>query len=76
MINVVPINPWELFKIICTGTMVSEFNNILFKARGKTFEFIQADFNKNICLADESSNEFKDWKGKNISGSWRGKVTQ
>ena len=35
MIYVVPITPWELFKILCTVPEVAEFNDILFKASGK-----------------------------------------
>ena len=54
MIDVGPITAWELFKMICTGTAVIEFNGILFKASLKTFEFIQADFKEKICLIDES----------------------
>ena len=55
MIDVVLINPWEMFKMLCTGMAVAGFNDTLFKASGKTFEFIQADFNKKICLADKIS---------------------
>ena len=55
MIGVVPITPWELFKALCIGMGVAEFNNILFKASGKTFEFVQANINEKICLVDESS---------------------
>ena len=51
--------------MLCTGTAVAEFNEILFKAIGKFFEFIQADFNKNICPADKNSEEVKDRKGEN-----------
>ena len=65
MINVGPITPWELFKMLWTGMVVVEFNDILFKARRKVFEFIQADFNENICLADEGSDEVKARKEKN-----------
>ena len=65
MIDVGPITPWELFKKLCTVTAVAEFNDILFKASGKTFECIQADVNKNIYLAYESYDEFKAWKYKN-----------
>ena len=55
MINVGPITQWELFKTLFTGTAVAEFNDIIFKASGKTFEFIPEDFNSKICLADENS---------------------
>ena len=34
IIDVVPITPWELFKILCTGPAVAEFNDIFFKASG------------------------------------------
>ena len=44
--------------------VVPEFNGILLKASGKTFEFIQADFNKKLCITDEKSDEFKAWKEK------------
>ena len=56
------ITPWKPFKTLYTGTEVAECNYILFKARGKTFVFIQADFNEKICIADENSHEFKAWK--------------
>ena len=59
MIYVGLITPWELFKTLCTATAFVEFNDILFKANGEIFEFIQADFNENICLADEDSEEVK-----------------
>ena len=55
---------------------VAELNYTLFKASGKAFEFIEADLNEKICLADERSNEVKAWKEKTKSGIWRGKVTQ
>ena len=55
MINVELINMWELLRKLWTGTAVTEFNQILFKANEKTFEFIQADFNKKISLTDEKS---------------------
>ena len=62
MIDVGPITPWELIKTLCTGTAVTEFNDILFKASGKTFEYIQTDFNEKICIAtDEKSDEVKAW---------------
>ena len=32
MIDMGPINPWELLKTLCTGTAVAEFNDTLFKA--------------------------------------------
>ena len=64
MINVVLIILWELSKTLCMVTVVAKFNNILFKASGKTFNLIQADFNKKICLADENSKEVKAWKEK------------
>ena len=35
MIDVGPINLWELFKTMCMGTAVAEFNDILFKASRK-----------------------------------------
>ena len=66
MIAVVPITPWELFKTLCTGTAVTELNDIIVKASGKTFAFIQTDFNKKICIAtDENFNEVKAWKYNN-----------
>ena len=64
IISVVPITLGELFKTLCTVTVVTEFNDTLFKASGKTFEFIQADFNENICITDENSDEFKSQKEK------------
>ena len=70
MIDVGPITPWGMFKMLCTGTEVTEFNKILFKASGEIFEFNQADFNKNICLIDEKSKEVKAWKEKTISRIW------
>ena len=76
MIDVGPITAWELFKMICTGTAVIEFNGILFKASLKTFEFIQADFKEKICLIDESYYKVKARKEKTTSGIWRGKGTQ
>ena len=77
MINVVPIHIWDMFNILFTVTSVAEFNDILFKARRKTFEFIQSDFSKKICIAiDENSDEVKSWKEKMKSVTWRGKVTQ
>ena len=68
IIDLVPITQWELFKTMCMGTSVAEFNGILFKASGRTFKFIQEDFNKKICLADENSEEVKAWKEKNDKG--------
>ena len=65
IIDVGPITPWDMFKMLCTGMAVTEFNDILFKASGKTFEFIQAYFNENICLAYESSDEVNSWKERN-----------
>ena len=65
MINVGTITLWEMFKMLCTGTDVAKFNNILFKASGKTFEIIQEDFNKKICLTNENSEEVKAWKERN-----------
>ena len=64
MIDVGTITPWYLFKMMFTGIPVAEFNVILFKASGKTFEFIQADFNEKICIADENYDEVKAWKEK------------
>ena len=76
VIDVIPINQWELFKTLYTGTAFAELNDILFKASGKTFEFIQADSNKKICLSDERSEEAKAWKLKTTRRIWRGKVKQ
>ena len=76
MIDVVPITPWDPLKMLCMGTVVAEFNNILFKASGKTFEVIQVDFNENIYLADKISEEFKAWIEKTTGRSWIVKVTQ
>ena len=56
MIDVVPITPWDLFKKMCTGKAVAEFNSILFKASGKTFEFTKANFNEKIYITDENSD--------------------
>ena len=47
-----------------TDMVVTEFNDILFKANGKTFKFIQANFNEKIFLTDESSDEVKAGKKK------------
>ena len=58
-IDVGPITLWEIFKMMCTGTTVDKFNNILFKVSGKTFEFIREDYNRKICLADQNSEEVK-----------------
>ena len=59
MIDVGPITPWELLKTLYTGTSVTEFNEILFKASSKTFKFIQTYSSEKICIAtDENSNEF------------------
>ena len=76
MIDMGQINPRELFKTMCTGPAVAEFNDILFKASGKTFEFIQADFNEKICLVDENFDEVKARKERMKSGRRRGKVNQ
>ena len=64
MIYLVPIIPWDLFKKLCMGMLVAEFNNILFKYSRKTFKFIQAYFNKKIFIADENFDEVKVWKEK------------
>ena len=66
----------DLFNMLCTGTAVAEFNGILFKATGKIPSSSQADFNENICLADEISDEVKAWKEKTKIASCRGKVIQ
>ena len=76
MINLGLITPWELLMTPHMDMVVTEFNEILFKANIKTFEFIQANFNEKIFLTDESSDEVKAGKKKLKSGSWRGKVTQ
>ena len=65
MINVGPITTWDLFNMLCTGTAVTEFIDILFKDSGETFEFIQKYFNEKTCLADENYEEVKAWKEKN-----------
>ena len=60
MIDVVPITPWDMFNMLFTGTPVAEFNGILCKASGKTFDFIQEIFNEKICIPrDENPDEFK-----------------
>ena len=56
MINVGPITPWELFNTLFTGMAVAEFNDISFKSRGKTFEFILAYLNEKIFIVDENSD--------------------
>ena len=61
MIDVVSITTWELIKTLCKGTSVAEFNDIVFKASGKTFYPIQADFNENIYNKDENFDEVKFW---------------
>ena len=58
-IDVGPITLWDLFKTLCMGTVVAEFNDILFNSIRKTFKVIQAYFNKKMCIADEKSNEVK-----------------
>ena len=35
MIDVGLIIPWDIFKTLCAGTSVTEFNDILFKASGE-----------------------------------------
>ena len=65
MINVEPITQCYLFKTLCMGTSVAGFNDILFKARRKTFDFIQEYFKEKICLADENSKELKAQKETN-----------
>ena len=62
MIDVVSITTWELIMTLCKGTLVVEFNDIVFKASGKTFYPIQADFNENIYIKYENSDEVKVWK--------------
>ena len=64
IIDVGPITPWELFNTLCTGMSVAEFNEILFKAIGKTSDFVQEDFNEKICLTYENSKEVRAWKEK------------
>ena len=49
------ITPWKMFTTLGTGTAVAEFNDIVFKASGKTLKFIPADFNEKICIAVENS---------------------
>ena len=75
IIDVGPITPLEIFNTLCTCTAVGKFNNILFKASRKTFEFIQASFNKKTCLIDEISDKVKAWGKKSKSGICKGKVT-
>ena len=50
------ITPWKPFKTLYTVTEVAECNYILFKASGKTFVFIQADFKEKIYISDENSH--------------------
>ena len=50
--------------MMCTGILVVEFKDIIFKASRKTFELFQANFNKKICIADEISDKVKAWKLK------------
>ena len=65
IIDVGLITPCELFKTLFMGTAVAESNDILFKVRGNVFEFIQTDFNNNICISThEKSDEVKAWKKK------------
>ena len=54
-----------MFKMMCTGTAVAEFNHIIFKASEETSEFIEEYFNQKICLADENSKEANSRKEKN-----------
>ena len=62
MIYVGPVTPWKLFNILCSGTAVASFDDIIFKASRETFKFIQANFNENICHVDKISDEVKAWK--------------
>ena len=62
--------------MLFTGTAVVEFNDILFKASRRTFEFVEADFNEKICLTDGKPEEVSAWKEEKTRGSWRFKVTQ
>ena len=59
MINVGPITPWEVFRMLYTCILVVLFKNILFNAIRKTCDLILEIFNKKICLADEISDEIK-----------------
>ena len=62
MIDVVPITLWELFKTLCTGNELMEFNYIIFKVNGKNFAYIQTDINEKICIVtDENFDEVKAW---------------
>ena len=62
MIDAVSITPGGLFKMLCMGMVVAEFNDVIFKSSRKTFNFIQVDINKKICIVDEKSDEVKAWK--------------
>ena len=64
MIDVGPITPWDLFKMMCMVTAFAEFNNILFKVSRETFKFIQSYFKEKILLADAISEEVKAYKEK------------
>ena len=59
MIDVAPITPWVVIKMLCTDKVVAEFNDILFKSNRETFELIQEYFNKKNCLEYEKSEEVK-----------------
>ena len=48
--------------MLCMGMVVAEFNDVIFKSSRKTFNFIQVDINKKICIVDEKSDEVKAWK--------------
>ena len=66
MIDVGPVTAWELFKTLCTGTAVAEFNEILFNASRRAFLVIDSEFNKKICDApDDTGTEVQEWIKKN-----------
>ena len=64
MIDVILINTLDLFKTMCNGTAVSKFNEIIFKASGKTFKLIQEDLNKKIRLTGETPKKSRPGKKK------------
>ena len=66
MVDVGPITAWELFKTLCTGTAVAEFNSILERASAKTYLQIEQEFNREICKeTDKESDKAKAWIKKN-----------
>jgi hypothetical protein len=66
MIDVGPVTAWELFKTMCTGTAVAEFNEILFRSSWDTHSTIDKEFNATIVTGKEEDEVVKEWKQKNL----------